>query len=121
MAFPPRPMLHIGQCTIAVIMEDFRARNSENMYYEPLKTQVTANKETAKGVERMCRAVEELQRKAAEAALARGRDEDRAEGEIKAIISLVEDGLLTVPQAAERLHLSTHQVEEHLKARKAVS
>lgn len=99
------------------LMEDFRARNSENMYFEPLKTQVYAHKELPKGVERMYKTVEELQKKAAEAALTQGRNE----GAIKDIISLVEDGLLTVPQAAERLHLSACQVEEYLKGRKTVS
>ena len=47
------------------LMHDFRCKDPSNMYYEKLATRVRYFKETKKGVDSMCKVMEDMRREAA--------------------------------------------------------
>lgn len=63
------------------LMADFRAKDPEQMYFEPLKERVKYFKQEPEGVGSMCRAVEELQEKA----LNKGMDIGEEKGWLKGL------------------------------------
>lgn len=86
------------------LMHDFSCTEASDMYYAELATKVRYFKEDEKGVETMCKAMEDMRNEAA----AKAVEIDR----IEMAKSMLLDGILTVEQIAKYSHLSVEKVRE---------
>jgi response regulator of citrate/malate metabolism len=83
------------------------------MYYSELKEGVKHFK-AKEGKEEMCESIENYAKQYAN----KERKEGIAEGELKGVkmtIGLIQDGILTVEEAAKRLEISEEKLKEYMK------
>ncbi len=89
-------------------MHDFCTPNADEMNYSELAEKVRYHKQEEKGVEYMCRIVEEY------------GDEREAEGEKKGKLSayfeLIKEGLLSISAAASKLGMSEEAIKQQMSA-----
>jgi hypothetical protein len=76
-------------------------------------------KETESGVNIMCEIMEKLATEAMDEGIAKGKTEGIAEGTLKTLFSLVEDGVLTLTDAAKRANMTEVIFTEKTKQFKA--
>ena len=88
--------LEDGSSALGHLMADFRTRNPEDMHFASLREKVQFYKESPEGVDIMCKAVEDLQRKAAEKSFLAGYEK----GKLQAVAAMVKSGLASAENAA---------------------
>ena len=89
------------------LMHDFSCTDAKNMYYKILADRVRYFKEDEKGVENMCRALEEM------------REQERLETKYEFVNSLWEDGIRDLERIAKLTKLTLDNVKEALKMKTA--
>lgn len=87
-----------GDDDIGRLMRDFRARTVAEMEDSPLKEVVRKFKETTEGVGKMCEALEKMKNEA--------EAEGKERGKIEILRDLVNDGMLELSAAAQKLGVS---------------
>lgn len=87
------------------LMHDFHCKNAGDMYSEVLADRVRALKETPKGVDSMCRELEQLYLDGKEEGILKGRAEGRAEGILSNIKSLMATLGLSIEAAMSALEI----------------
>ena len=87
------------------LMHDFHCKNADDMYSEVLAGRVRALKETPKGVDSMCRELEQLYLDGKEEGILKGRAEGRAEGILSNIRSLMATLGLSIEAAMSALEI----------------
>lgn len=87
-------------------MHDFHCKNADDMYYDVLAERVRELKETPKGVEEMCKELEELyaDRRAEGIEIGETRGEER--GISNSISALMENVKCTLEQAMDMLEIA---------------
>ena len=95
-------------------MHDFNCHDAEDMNYDLIASRTRYLKENPEGVTEMCKSMEDMRDKAWFDGRAEGKAEGMAVGSLKTLMSLVQDGLLTLTQAAGRMGLSESQFAEKL-------
>ena len=123
-----------GDDELGKLMHDFNCHDAEDMNYDLIASRTRYLKENPEGVTEMCKSMEDMRDKAwfdgraqgiavgRAQGKAEGKAEGRAEGKaegmtvgsLKTLMSLVQDGLLTLTQAAGRMGLSESQFAEKL-------
>ena len=91
------------------LMHDFHCKNADDMYSEVLAGRVRALKETPKGVDSMCRELEQLYLDGKEEGILKGRAEGRAEGILSNIRSLMATLGLSIEAAMGALELPENE------------
>ena len=128
-----------GDDELGRLMHDFNCHDAEDMHYEVLADRTRYLKDNPKGVTDMCKVMEDMR----DEALARGREEGlavgreeglavgreeglavgreeglavgKAEGSLETLFSLVQDGILPLAKAAERMGLTESQFSQRLR------
>lgn len=88
-----------GDSAIGKLMHDFSCRKPEDMYYKPLAEQARYYKEDVKGVETMCRIMEEL------------IDKEKREEKIAMVIKMKKMGKFSYEDIAEITGFTVAEVE----------
>ena len=83
------------------LMHDFHCKNADDMYSEVLAGRVRALKETPKGVDSMCRELEQLYLDGKEEGILKGRAEGRAAGRAEGIHSNIRSLKATLGRSLE--------------------
>ena len=96
-----------GNDEIGRLMHDFNCHDARDMNYELLADRTRYLKESQKGVTDMCKSMEDMRNKA--------WFDGKAEGKAEVLFALVEDGILSLSHAAERLGLTENQFAEKMK------
>ncbi len=92
------------------LMHDFCTPNADEMNYSELAEKVRYHKQEEKGVENMCRIVEEYgDERAAEA-----RAEGEKKGKMSAYFELIKEGLLSISAAASKLGMSEEAIKQQM-------
>lgn len=89
-----------GDDDIGKLMHDFRCVNPHDMYYKELRDTAIYLKEDEKGVEQMCRAIEEITNEAVK--------ENKQETALK----MIKDGVLSIDKIAQYSGLSKTEIEQ---------
>lgn len=84
---------------VGKLMHDFFCKDPDDMYYEPLARQVKYYKEDAKGVESMCRIMEEL------------IDQEKREEKIMMVLKMKKSGKLSNEDIADFTGFTVKEVE----------
>ena len=95
----------IPEAELGRLMHDFHCKNADDMYSEVLAGRVRALKETPKGVDSMCRELEQLYLDGKEEGILKGRAEGRAEGILSNIRSLMATLGLSIEAAMSALEI----------------
>ncbi len=91
------------------LMHDFHCKNADDMYSEVLAERVRTLKETPKGVDSMCRELEQLYLDGKNEGIAKGRAEGRAEGIVSGIRSLMATLGLSIEAAMGALEIPENE------------
>ena len=91
------------------LMHDFHCKNADDMYSEVLAERVRTLKETPKGVDSMCRELEQLYLDSKNEGIAKGRAEGRAEGIVSGIRSLMATLGLSIEAAMGALEIPENE------------
>ena len=106
------------------LAHDLHCKNADEMYSEILAKRVRELKETQKGVENMCREMDEIYREGVEEGREQGREQGRAEGreqgraegreqgKMDILLNLVKDGLLSISDAAKKANMELSAFEK---------
>ena len=124
-----------GDDELGRLMHDFNCHDAEDMHYDVLADRTRYLKDNPKGVTDMCKVMEDMRDEALargreeglavgreeglavgrEEGLAVGREEGRAVGSLETLFSLVQDGILPLAKAAERMGLTEGQFSQRLR------
>lgn len=96
-----------GDSDIGKLMHDFNCTRADDMNFQLMADRTRYLKETPKGVEEMCRIMEDM------------RNQTLREGMINVAKKMLEDGTITLEKIAEFVGLSVDEVKE-LKADRPV-
>lgn len=88
-----------GDDEIGKLMHDFRCVNPHDMYFKELRDTAIYFKEDEKGVDQMCRAIEEI------------RNEAVKENKQETALKMIKDGVLSIDKIAQYSGLSKEEVE----------
>jgi len=105
-----------GDDAIGRLMHDFCTPNADEMNYSELAEKVRYHKQEEKGVENMCRIVEEYGDERAAEARAEGRAEGEKKGKLSAYFELIKEGLLSISAAASKLGMSEEAIKQQMAA-----
>jgi hypothetical protein len=103
-----------GNDALGKLIHDFKCKDYKEMYYKELREGVKYFKEE-EGREEMCESIENYANKKVQIAREEGKLEGRKNGRIEITISLINDGILTVEDAAKRLEISVEELESYMK------
>ena len=92
-----------GDSDIGKLMHDFSCTDADDMFYGKLADRVRYFKEDAKGVESMCKAIEEM------------RNQEREEVTREFVVRMIRDGETSVEKMARYSGLSLDEVKEIVK------
>ncbi len=84
------------------LAHDLYCRKADDMYSDILADRVRELKETQKGVEIMCREMDQIYNEGVEQGIERGIEQGIEQGKINTLLSLVKDGLLSIVDAAKK-------------------
>ena len=90
------------------LAHDLHCKNADEMYSEILAKRVRELKETQKGVENMCREMDEIYREGVE----EGREQGREQGKMDILLNLVKEGLLSISDAAKKANMEISAFEK---------
>ena len=101
-----------GNDALGRLMHDFCTPNADEMNYSERAEKVRYHKQEEKGVENMCRIVEEYgDERAAEA-----RAEGEKKGKMSFALELIKSGVLSISAAASKLGMSEEAIEQQMAA-----
>lgn len=102
-----------GNDELGRLMHDFNCHDARDMNYDLLAKRTRYLKENPKGVGDMCKSMEDMRDKA----WLEGKTEGKAEGMFEAMYTLVQDGILTLAEAAKRAGLTEREFTEKAEKR----
>lgn len=88
---------------IGRLMHDFYCTSADKMYYSILADRVRYFKENEKGVTAVCKELEEM------------RAEERAESRVETLLELVNDGLLSLTEAAKKAGITENEFQKMIE------
>ena len=101
-----------GDNPLGKLMHDFAASNADEMYYNELARRVRFHKQDEKGVQTMCKIVEEYGDERAAEALQKGIEQGAQQKAVEAATNLLKLKKLTVEQISSTIGLPLEQVIE---------
>ena len=105
-----------GNDALGRLMHDFCTPNADEMNYGELAEKVRYHKQEEKGVENMCRIVEEYGDERAAEARAEGRAEGEKKGKLSLALELIKSGVLSISAAASKLGMSEEAIKQQMAA-----
>ena len=100
------------------LMHDLHCKNAEEMHSSILAERVRELKETERGVEIMCREMEQIYSEGMESGRQEGREEGRKQGQIETLAGLVLDGKLDIKTAAASSGMTEQEFEAEMEKMK---
>jgi len=101
-----------GDNPLGKLMHDFATPNADEMYYDELARRVRFHKQDEKGVQTMCKIVEEYGDERAAEALQKGIEQGLHQKAVEAATNLLNLNKLTVEQISSTIGLPLEQVNE---------
>ena len=97
------------------LMHDLHCKNAEEMHSGILAERVRELKETERGVEIMCREMEQIYSEGMESGRQEGREEGRKQGQIETLAGLVMDGKLDIKTAAASSGMTEQEFQAEME------
>ena len=97
------------------LMHDLHCKNAEEMHSSILAERVRELKETERGVEVMCREMEQIYSEGMESGRQEGREEGRKQGQIETLAGLVLDGKLDIKTAAASSGMTEQEFQAEME------
>jgi flagellar biosynthesis/type III secretory pathway protein FliH len=91
---------------VSELMEVFVDDTAYNSKFPKTSAGKRRYKETEKGLDIMCEIMEKLTTEAMDEGIAKGKAEGKAEGTLELLYNLVQDGVLTLTDAAKRANMT---------------
>ena len=107
-----------GDNPLGKLMHDFAASNADEMYYDELARRVRFHKQDEKGVQTMCKIVEEYGDERAAEALQKGIEQGLQQKAVEAAITAIKKYKATPEDAAKDMNAPLKLVLEALNQKK---